>query len=103
MQGFESVAHGVPSVALPCTHPLAGLHESVVHGSPSSQFSAVPPLQTELALQVVPTVHAFPSSQALPVSGSEKQPLGSAHCPAWQSSVADAEQSLALPPPQTPF
>jgi hypothetical protein len=69
VQGFESVAHGVPSVALPCTQPVAGLHESVVHGSPSSQFSAVPPEQTELELHVVPTVHALPSSQAFPVSG----------------------------------
>jgi hypothetical protein len=69
VQGFESVAHGVPSVAFPCTQPLAGLHESVVHGSPSSQLSAVPPEQTELELQVVPTVQALPSSQGFPVSG----------------------------------
>jgi hypothetical protein len=42
-------------------------------------LSAVPPLHTELELQVVLTVHASPSSQALPVSGCEKQPPGSAH------------------------
>jgi hypothetical protein len=59
-------------------------------------------LHTEPALQVVPTVQALPSSQGFPVKGCEKQPPGSVHCPAWQPSVPDAEQSVDVPPVHTP-
>jgi hypothetical protein len=42
------------------THPLAGLHESVVHGLPSVQATGVPPPHVP-AEQRSPVVHAFPS------------------------------------------
>jgi hypothetical protein len=58
------------------------LHESVVHGSPSLQFTALPPVQLP-AEHVSPVVQAFPSSQELPLSGFAEQPPGSLHTPAW--------------------
>jgi hypothetical protein len=44
------------------THPVAGLHESLVHGLLSWQMSGAPAWQMP-APQMSPTVHAFPSSQ----------------------------------------
>jgi len=43
------------------THPLAGSHESVVQGLPSSQFGGAPPAQVPPP-HVSPVVQAFPSS-----------------------------------------
>jgi hypothetical protein len=44
LQAFPS-EHEVPLVTGVLTHPVAGLHESVVHGLPSLQLGAVPAVQ----------------------------------------------------------
>ena len=59
------VVHAFPSlhdaVLLVATHPVAGLHESSVHGLPSLQFSAEPPTQLPPE-QASGVVQALPSS-----------------------------------------
>ena len=52
--------------------PVAALHESVVHGLPSSQFWFTPGAQL-LAAQMSPMVHALPSEQTL-LFGVNAQP-----------------------------
>ena len=47
------------AVLFALTQPVAGLHESFVHGFASAQFGASPPTQT-------PAAHASPVVQALP-------------------------------------
>jgi hypothetical protein len=64
----ESVVHGLPSshaadVSV-CWQPEPGTHESAVQAFPSSQFVAPPPVQLP-PLQTSPVVHALPSSQGL--------------------------------------
>ncbi len=62
VQSFLS-EHVVPSVKLLAKQlPVAGSHESAVHGLPSSHTLAVPGLHT-LAAQMSPVVHAFLSLQ----------------------------------------
>ena len=60
-------------VLFTCTQPVAGSHESFVHGFPSSQPSAGPPAQLPL-LHLSLVVHALPSLQAS-VLFSWKQPV----------------------------
>ena len=95
-----------------CTHPLAGLQESLVQTLPSLQSGGGPPAQAP-PLQVSAVVHAFPSLHAAvlfvwtqPVAGlqeSSVQPLASlqssagppAHAPLVQvSAVVHALPSL---------
>jgi glyoxylate utilization-related uncharacterized protein len=63
----STVVHAFPSlhaaVLFACTHPLAGLHESSVHGFPSSQLSGDAPTQDPLE-HVSTVVQAFPSLHA---------------------------------------
>src|SRR5262249_26559846 len=59
VQGFESLQDAVLFV---CVQPVAGLHESSVHGFPSSQLRAGPPTQVP-PLHVSAVVQALPSSQ----------------------------------------
>src|SRR5262245_15510163 len=59
VQAFPSLHGAVLSV---WTHPLAGLHESSVHGLPSSQFGGGPPwqlplLQASFVVQALPSLH----------------------------------------------
>ena len=58
------VVHALPSshdaVLFVKTHPLAGLHESVVHGLPSVQAMGIPPPHAP-AEHRSPVVHALPS------------------------------------------
>jgi hypothetical protein len=76
------LVHAFPSsqaaVLFVWTHPVAGLHESSVHGLLSLQETAAPAWQTPPP-QVSPLVHAFPSSHAAvlfvwtqPVAGSHE-------------------------------
>jgi hypothetical protein len=92
LQGFELFV---------CTHPLAGSHESVVHGLPSLQFGAGPPLQVPPP-QVSPVVQAFPSLQGFVLS-VWTQPLPGSHESfvhgLWSSHSA-AGPPLQVPPPQ---
>jgi hypothetical protein len=48
--------------------PAAGLHESVVHGLPSSTTGGVPPKQTALALHASVPLHALLSEQLVPAA-----------------------------------
>jgi hypothetical protein len=61
VQAFPSLHEFVLFVK---THPVAGLHVSVVHGLVSSHAMAAPAWQVPPP-QVSPDVHAFPSSQAI--------------------------------------
>jgi hypothetical protein len=62
------VVHAFPSlhaiVLFEWTQPVAALHESFVHGFPSSQFGAAPPTHFPPE-HVSLVVHAFPSSQGI--------------------------------------
>ena len=82
VQGLLSAAHAVPSGAAAWAQPLAGLQESVVHGSPSLQFTALPPPHVPDE-HFSPVVQASPSSQEFPVSGFAEQPPGSLQTPEW--------------------
>ena len=59
--------HAAPDAGV-CVQPLAGLHESAVHGLPSSQFAGVPPRHAPL-WQVSAVVQGLPSSHAPPEEG----------------------------------
>ena len=50
------------AVLFACAQPVAGTHESFVHGLLSSQFAAAPPTHAPAA-QVSPVVQALPSLQ----------------------------------------
>jgi hypothetical protein len=83
------------------THPVAGLHASSVHGFPSSQFCAGPPLHVPLP-QVSPVVQTLPSSQGAvlfvkthPVAGLQ---LSVVHTLA--SSQTTGVPTWQVPPPQ---
>jgi hypothetical protein len=76
---LPSLPQLVPSATFVCTHPELLLHESVVQGLLSLQFTAVPvhvPLW-----QVSPDVQALLSLHELPVSGFAAQPPGSLQTP----------------------
>ena len=63
------VVQGSPSSQGPwlatCTQPMAGLHESTVHGRPSSHWIAAKPVHLPL-VQVPGVLHLLPSVQAPP-------------------------------------
>jgi hypothetical protein len=63
------VVHALPSsqpaVLSVCTQPVAGLHESSVHGLLSLQFGVPAPGKQLPPPQASPVVHALPSSHAL--------------------------------------
>jgi hypothetical protein len=85
--------HALPSshglVLLVWTQPVAGLHVSVVHGLPSSQFSAGPPAQA-------PPEHASFVVQALPS-------LHGALLFTWVHPVAGLQPSSVQPFPSLQF
>ena len=99
VQTLPSLPQPVPSATFVCTQPVLLLHESVVQGLLSLQFTDVP-VQVPL-WHLSPDVQALLSSHELPVSGLAEQPPGSLQTPEWHWS-AEAEQSSALPPLQTP-
>jgi hypothetical protein len=95
VQAFPSLQVAVLFV---CAQPVAGLHESSVHGLPSLQIGGGPPRQVP-PLQVSDVVHAFPSLHgavlfvcAQPVAGLQ------------ESSVHElpSSQFRAGPPTQVP-
>jgi hypothetical protein len=92
--------HAVPFVTGVVRQPSAASHESVVHGLPSLQTSAVPAAQ-EPAWQVSAPLHASPSLQAVPfATGAVRQPSA-----ASQESVVHGLPSLqtsAVPAAQEP-
>jgi len=77
------------------TQPVAGSHESSVHGFPSSQSSGGPGAQAPPA-HASPTVHASPSSQSA-VLGALTQPLAGSH----ESSVHGFPSSQSRDPAPT--
>jgi hypothetical protein len=99
VQTLPSLPQLVPSATAVCTQPLPLLHESVVQGLLSLQFTALPvhvPLwQASLDVQALRSLHE------LPVSGFAAQPPGSLQTPEWHWS-AEPELSRAPPPLQTP-
>jgi hypothetical protein len=95
VQAFPSL-HG--AVLFAWEQPVTGLHESSVHGFPSSQFGPAPPMQTPPE-QASPVVQALPSSQeavlfvwAHPVAGTQESSVHG--LPSLQLGPA--------PPTQTP-
>ena len=60
--------HEVPVATGVWLTPVAELHESVVHGLPSSTTGGVPKTQTAVALQVSAPLQALPSEQAVPAA-----------------------------------
>jgi hypothetical protein len=82
------------------THPVAGLHESVVQALPSSQAIAVPPHAPPP--QTSPDVHAFPSSQAI-VLFVKTHPVAGLHASSVHtlpSSQTTGVPGWQAPPPQ---
>ena len=71
------VVHASPSSQLPSVaadlQPVFGSQLSVVHGLPSSQFTAAPPTHAPFAQASLP-VHALPSEHP-PVAGAVAQPV----------------------------
>jgi hypothetical protein len=100
VQTFPSLPQPVPSATFECWQPEPAEQLSAVHGLPSSQFGAAPPVHVP-AWQRSFVVQALPSEQELPVSGFAAHPPGSPQMPAWHWS-ADPVQSSALPPVQDP-
>lgn len=95
MQALSSLQGAVLSA---WTHPEDGLHESSVHGFPSSQLVAappwhVPPAQTSFAVQAFPSLHG-------PLLFAWLHPVVALH----ESVVHSFESSQlgAGPPTQTP-
>ena len=76
------VVHALPSLQetalFACAQPLAGTHESSVHGLVSSQFRSPAPGWQLPPPQVSPVVQALPSSQAA-VLFVKTQPVAGAH------------------------
>ena len=58
--------HEVPAERGVCVTPVAGLHESAVHGLPSSMTGAVPATHVALALHVDAPVQTLPAEQVVP-------------------------------------
>src|SRR5437870_4086921 len=84
-----------------CTHPVNGLHESSVHGLPSSQLRAARPTHLPPE-QVSPVVHASKSSHEA-VFGVCTQPVAGSHESSVQtlpSSQLGGALPTHLPPPQ---
>ena len=83
-----------PQTGLPCVQPLAGLHPSVVHGLPSSQFGAGPPWQVP-AWQVSDVVQALPSLQLvpLPLGVATQAPVARLH--AWVAQGRSGQETPA--------
>jgi len=77
VQELPSSAHG--RTLLVKTQPVAGLHESSVHGLPSLQTTGVP--EHAPPLQASADVHALPSSHAFALLTCKQDPFG------WQSPV----------------
>jgi sorbitol-specific phosphotransferase system component IIA len=99
------VVHGLPSsqafVLFVNTHPVAGLHVSVVHTLASSQTTALLAKQAPPP-QVSPAVQAFPSSQAI-VLFVKTQPAVGSHVSVVHtlaSSQTTAVPAWQIPPPQ---
>jgi phage-related protein len=97
--------HAFPSsqaaVLFVWTHPVAGLHMSVVHTLPSLQTTPVPPHTP--VVQTSAWVQALPSLQVVPFvfAGFEQTPEAGLHTPAaWHWS--EAVQTTGAPLPQTP-
>ncbi len=96
------VVHAFPSlhgaVLCACWQPEPGLHESVVHTFPSSQFGAAPPTHAP-AEHASPVVHAFPSSHA-PGTLVCAHPVAGTH----ESAVHTfpSSQFVAIPPVHAP-
>src|SRR2546425_10209179 len=65
------------------THPVCGLHASLVQSSWSLQSGGGPPAQEPL-LQASPVVQALPSLHVLPLGavGFEQAPVGGSRVPA---------------------
>jgi hypothetical protein len=78
--------------------PVAGLHESTVHGFPSSTDGGVPARHAPAALHVSLPLQALPSEHDVPAArtGFEQTPVLVLHVPtAWQASLAAHETGLA--------
>jgi hypothetical protein len=96
VQAFPS-SHGFVLFAF--THPVAGLHESVVHGLLSLQSGAGPPVHTPPA-QTSFVVHAFWSLHALALLVCT-HPLVGSHASSVQGLLSS--QTGAGPPTHTPL
>jgi len=96
------VVHALPSsqeaVLLAWVQPVAGLHESSVHGLPSSQLGPAPPTQTPPE-QASPVVQALPSSQEA-VLFTCVQPVAGLQASSVQTLASS--QFGAVPPTQVP-
>jgi hypothetical protein len=98
VQTLPSLPHALSSAIAVNTQPLAGLHESVVHASPSLQTVALPGTQLPPE-QVSPVVQALPSEQ-LAVLFACVQPVAG-----LQESSVQGFESLQFSepvPPQVP-
>jgi hypothetical protein len=81
--------------------PIAGSQLSSVHGFSSSQTAAVPPMHAP-AVQVSPSLHASPSSQAIAsLIGIDVQPATGSQTAALHSS-SNSEQSVGSFATQSP-
>jgi hypothetical protein len=101
------VVHAFPSSQAAAlfvwTQPVAGLHESSVHGLLSLQVTAAPAWQVPLP-QVSPAVQAFPSSQAA-VLFAWTHPVAGLHVSSVHgllSLQSTGEPPWQMPPPHVP-
>src|SRR3989442_10728276 len=95
----QTLASSHGAVFAVCTHPVAGLHESVVQTFPSSQLRAGPPAHPP-AEQVSFVVHALPSSQGRVFAACTHPTAGA------QESVVQtlpSSQASGGPPWHAPF
>src|SRR5437016_5604334 len=70
----------VPTATGVCLTPVAGSHESVVQGFPSSTAGAVPATQEPAPLHVSAPLHALLSEQEVPAAtGTCLTPIAGSH------------------------
>jgi hypothetical protein len=84
-----------------CTHPVAGLHVSVVQILLSLQFLAVPaqnpPAQTSLSVQALLSLHGAVLSVCMqaPVAGSQESSVQT--LPSSQRTTASSQSPTTIP------
>jgi len=88
--------HDRPATA-ECAQPVAALHESSVHGFPSSQLAAGPAAHCPEALHASPLVQALPSLQERPGAAAWAHPLAAEQ----ESSVHEFPSSQLIAGPET--
>jgi hypothetical protein len=100
LQALPSL-HEVPAATGVWLTPVAGAHESVVHGLPSSTTGGVPKIQTALALHVSAPLQALPSLHDVPAATgvwlTPVEGLQASVVHRLPSSTATAEPAVQVP------